>query len=68
MNARQKHQHIKTIQKEMWLLTASVATSVVSAIMSLRMAYKHKSQQNDAEIDERDYFTPQPLSRQRYGY
>ena len=70
MNARRttSAHKLNIVLEEMWLLGASVATSVISAIISLRMANKWKSQQDEAEIDERDYFTPQPLSRQRYGY
>jgi hypothetical protein len=46
----------------MWILAASV----VSAIMFVRMACKWR-QQNEQEIDERAYFAPPPLSRQRFG-
>jgi hypothetical protein len=45
----------------MWILGASV----VSAIMFVRMACKWRQQKE--EIDERAYFAPPPLSRQRFG-
>ena len=40
--------------------------SLISAILSYVVACKMK-QKKEEEIDERMYWAPQPLTRQRYG-
>ena len=46
----------------MMLLTASM----ISALVSYHVMCKRK-QQKEEEIDEKDFWAPQPLSRQRFA-
>jgi hypothetical protein len=46
----------------MELLTASMISAILSYLVACKM--KHK---NEEIIDEKDFWAPQPLSRQRYG-